>query len=359
MDSKKAFILLMGVVFGMVFVLTLDVFTKRFPARLQYHFVSWKVARYDVKAKVDLLTMLEKQGRKVPVRYVYTEEMDLNFYYYHAPRTGQLSLMMERLTRKITPESITVDGKDETKKHGPAFAKRLPAPWYEFQNFNKHGMLKCQRHRAEIRDMIFSTYCIRHLPKKIIYTGDTWSGEKDMGALVTTYTWEFENLLTPKDSAQLARVTGYGEFFDKQAGGGKGTSQGTYTFSYTLGIGRKEGYIRQAQGTFDLHSRELGAGASYREEFTQDLISMENLDTQAHREMSAEITALKEVFTEHDMGDAKAFHNGLVAHLRAHRDSPLWENLLDILNDLRVKNKLKPVDRDKLLKGEDIKRPED
>ncbi len=357
MDSKKAFILLMGVVSGIIFVLTLDVFTKQFPARLRYHFTAWKTARYDVKAKVDLLTVLEKQGRKVPVRYVYTEDMDLNFYYYHAPRTGRLSVMMERLTRSIAPEAITVDGRDETKKLGPGFARRLPAPWYEFLDFDAHGALKCQRRGTSIRDMIFSTYCVRRLPKKIIYTGDTWSGEVDAGTLLTTYTWEFDNLEISGDKVQLAEIAGSGEFFGKKPGGGRSTSMGSYTFSYTLGVGRNEGYMRRAKGSFDLQSRELGAGASYREEFTQELVSMDDIDQHARQGMAVQLEALREIFTEHDMGDAKAFHDGLRSYLRRYQNSPLWDNLFTILNDLRVKCELEPLTKEKLLENEDSGKP--
>jgi hypothetical protein len=58
------------------------------------------------------------------------------------------------------------------------------------------------------------------------------------------------------------------------------------------------------------------------------------------------------------MGDAKAFHDNLRAYLRQYKDSPLWDNLMAILNDLRVKCKLKPLKEDEVLRDEEPGGPE-
>jgi hypothetical protein len=55
------------------------------------------------------------------------------------------------------------------------------------------------------------------------------------------------------------------------------------------------------------------------------------------------------------MGNTKTFHDGLRSYLRRYKNSPLWDNLLAILNDLRVKSKpkLKPMKREELLEDEE------
>ena len=146
-----------GLVSGMVFVYGLDLLTAKLPAKLRYHFQPWKVLRYEVEAEIDNLTVLNRNGRKVPVRYQYTEKMELNYYFYHATRTGNRVIMMELMPVKITPKSITLDGRDATQELGPSLYRRMPPPKYTFFDFEDYGEINGLRRSAGIRDMIVST----------------------------------------------------------------------------------------------------------------------------------------------------------------------------------------------------------
>ena len=349
MQGKKALLLALGAISGMAFIFGLDVLTARLSAKLRHDFKSWNILRYDLEAKIDNLTVMERDGRNVPVRYRYTEEMQLNCYCYHTPTTWKRVVMMELLTKKITSESITVNGTDATLEIGPAFARRLPAPGYLFLDFDKYGEIASQRRAAGIRDMIVSTYSVRRLPRETAYTRDTWSGEVDMGPFITSYKWRFNGLQTRKDGDNLADIGGGGEFFEEGPGGARGDRLGSYTYAYTLGVKRKGGYIRQAEGSFDLRSRQGDSGTSYREKFVQKLSSIDEIPTMRQRDLAEQFEALREVLKQEELGDARAFHNSLVSYLRQYPGSLLWENLLALLNGLRIKCGEEPVDREDIL----------
>ncbi len=346
MDNKKTIMVAIGVLCGIMFVYGLDIMTARWPAELRYHFLQGKVIRYDVQAGIDNLTLLQKGGRRVPVRYTYTEHMQLNFYFYHAPRTGRRTMVMELLSKKIVPEQITVDGKDRTASLATGFAKRTPPPWYLFFTFEEAGVRAGLCHASRVRDMIVSTYYVRTLPKGTARTRDRWSGEIDMGPFITTYNWRFDKLRLEENN--LADVSGGGEFFQELPGGGKGASLGSYAFSYTLGTGREQGYVREAKGSFDIISKEVGERISYREEFVQKLAGVDKLPNKRIRRTAQELEDLRQAVAREEEGDAQAFHDSLLAHLLKHRDSLLWDNLFTLLNDLRAKCGFEPVKREEL-----------
>jgi hypothetical protein len=333
----------LGVISGMVFVYSLDLLTTRLPATLHHDFQHWKILRYHLVAQIDNLTVIDKKGKKVPLRNQYAEEMDLNCYFYHAIQTGRRLVMMELVPKKIVPKSITVAGRDETRQRGPKFAARAPAPWYLFLDFADDGAIECQRRTAGIRDMIVSTYCVRRLPKGKIFTRDTWSGEVDMGPFITTYRWRFDDLKSPEPRKKRAYINGEGDFFEELSAAGRGEKLGSFTYSYTLGVGRAEGYIRKAEGSFDLRSRKSGTGISYREEFVQKLVEVKRIPPAAQNTIRQQLEELKEIFEQEKLGDYQAFHDGLFVYLRRFPGSPFWNNLLILLNDLRTKCGEKPA----------------
>lgn len=348
-NKKKTLMLVMGLVSGIVLVYGLDVLTARYPAALRHDFQPWRILRYSVEAQIDNLTVLEKGGRKVPARYRYTEEMELRCYYYHAPGNWQQVVMMELAPKKIVPKSITVDGADATEQIGPRYAARVPPAWYVFFDFSKSGEIAGQRRAAAIRDMIVSTYYVRRLPKGITYTSNTWSGEADMGPFITSFEWRFDNLRIVGKDKSLADISGSGGFFEELPGGGRGRELGSYTYCYTLGIGSAQGYIREAEGSFDLRSSEGGGGTSYREEFVQKLVSVEEIPPGLQKRVSEQLAALREVVELKELGDARAFHDGLVTWLRRYPDSALWDKLFALLNSLRVSCGEEPFEREDIL----------
>lgn len=355
-NKKKTLMLVMGLVSGMVLVYGLDVLTTKYPATLRHDFQPWRILHYRLEARIDNLTVLEKDGRKVPARYRYTEEMDLRCYYYHAPDNWQQVVMMELAPRKIVPESITVDGSDATAQIGPGYARRVPPAWYLFYDFSKKGEVFGQRRAVAIRDMIVSTYYVRRLPKGITYTSNTWSGSLDMGPFITSYEWCFDDLRIVSKDESLADISGSGEFFVELPGGDRGRKLGSYTYSYTLGIGNARGYIREASGSFDLRSGEGGTGTSYREEFTQKLVSVEEIEPGLQRRASEQFAALRKVVELKELGDARAFHDGLVTWLRRFPDSTLWDKLFVLLNSLRTSCGEEPFEKEDFL-GSPRERP--
>jgi hypothetical protein len=355
MDSKKSFLMVLGVIAGMVFVWGLDFLTTRYPAKLRFDFLPWKVARYSIIAEIDSLTVMDKEGGKVPLRNRYAEEMELSCYYFNMKKTGKRVMMLELLSKKIEPKSITVAGVDETAQRGPKFAARMPAPWYVFLDFEKDGAIKGQRRTAGIRDMIVSTYFVRRLPKGQILTGDTWSGDVDMGPFITTYKWQFDELRFTRERERLADISGEGEFYEELSGGGKGEKLGSYTYSYTIDLGRNKACIRRGGGSFDLQSRKLGTGTSYRENYKQKLLRVESIPPESQKQMREQFEMLKEVVEQKELGDLQAFHDGLYFFLRRYPGSPLWDNILILLDDLRVKCGEEPATKEDILQG---KKPE-
>lgn len=351
MDRKKTLLMFLGVISGMVFVWGLDILTARLPADLKHDFMHWKVLSYDVKAQIDTLRVVQKERGRVPVRYVYSEDMELNFYHYHTPRAGRRTVMMELVTKKLTPKSITVGGSDATGQLGPGFAADVPPPWYVFFDFEEYGAIEGQRRAAGVRDMIVSTYYVRRLPRKTVLTRDTWSGEVDMGPFITTYNWRFDRLEVAEEG-KLADISGEGEFFEELPGGGRGKQIGSYGYSYNLGIARNKHYAKKAEGLFDLSPREADAGTSYREEFTQLLTSVRPIPSGAQMELAVQLEALRGVVELRELGDARAFHGGLLAYLRTYDGSPFWDKLFAVLNALRVDCKEEPLTKDDILGGQ-------
>jgi len=356
MNSTKTMLMFLGLISGMVFVYSLDVLTATIPAELEHHFKSYRILRYDITAEIDNLTVLEKGGRKVPVRYKYGEDMELNCYYFHTKHTGRRVVMMELISKKIRPESIEVAGKDETARLGPGFARRVPPPGYIFLNFEQIGLIPGQRRASTIRDMIVSTYHVRSLKKGQTFTKDVWEGEMDMGPFVTTYKWRFNNLKFDEKKDQVADISGGGEFYAELPDGVKGKKLGSYTYSYTIGVGvrnKHEGYIRNAEGSFDIASQYAEMGTSYREKFVQKIKAIESVPRNSMDKFRDEMENLKNVMAKETLGDTQAFHDGLVMHLRTHPESPIWENLLALLNGLREKCGEEPVSRKDILKEEE------
>jgi hypothetical protein len=225
----------------------------------------------------------------------------------------------------------------------------VPPAWYVFYDFSKKGKIFGQRRAAAIRDMIVSTYYVRRLPENLAYTSNTWSGSLDMGPFITSYEWCFDDLRIVSKDESLAEISGSGEFFVELPGGDRGRKLGSYTYSYTLGVGNALGYIREASGSFDLRSGEGGAGTSYREEFTQKLVSVEEIEPALQRRVSGQLAALRDVVELKELGDARVFHDGLVAWLRRFPDSTLWNNILALLNNLRASCGEEPFKKEDIL----------
>jgi hypothetical protein len=352
MDKKKTLILVLGVVCGMVFVYGLDVMTTSMPAKLQYKFLPWGILRYEVEARIDNLTVMKKDGSDVPVRYRYAESMEINYYFYSELSTGRRIVVMELLSKEIRPESIVVKGEDRTEEMGPGFAASTPAPTYLFFDFRETGVEPGRRKAAGIRDMIVSSYYTRLVPRETIHTGDTWSSEMDMGPFTTTYEWSFDSLNLIGPGKTEAAVSGHGEFIADEAEGGKGGNLGSFDYSYTIGIWPDDCYVKEAKGSFDLTARKGSTGTSYREEFTQKLVEKGHIPPELQESVRQEFESLKSVLAKEELGDAKVFHDSLVAHLRRFPQSIFWDRLLLYLNDLRVKCGSEPVTREELLSGE-------
>jgi hypothetical protein len=282
--------------------------------------------------------------------------MEMNYYFYNALRTGARIVVMELVSKEIVPESIEVSGEDRTREMGPAFARRKPAPTYLFFELDETGVKPGSRRAAGIRDMIVASYYTRIVPRETIYTGDSWSGESDMGPFTTAYEWTFESLGITAESKREAVVSGSGEFLLDNAGNESGAKLGSFTYSYTIGIWPDDCFVKQAEGSFDLNSRREGSGTSYREEFVQKLVKLDRVLPQQQERLCEEFESLRQVLAKEELGDAKLFHDSLVAHLRRYPDSVFWNRLLLYLNDLRVKCGSEPATREEILSGE-IDRP--
>jgi len=210
-SSRKAFILLAGVVVGGVGVLLLDAFDTSEPVKLRWRHEPGRAALYECVAEVN------RDGSRPgsdggSVRQRITEEQHVNLWRieYRQGDTDTRAHLYEWVSRRLL--SRIFDGRDVTEGSKAAFARDLPLPDFRFYRPDELGRSNRAVSEPALRQLHAVVPCLHVLPVESVTPGAEWNGRLTFDRASAVYRFRLDSVRRD-EVGRAASVSGEVDLF--------------------------------------------------------------------------------------------------------------------------------------------------